>query len=239
MVSATGAVQAAPSWAYPLGTDEAGRSVLALAVWGSRVSLTVGFLTTTLVVVVGTAVGVAAACLPRFPAAALNLVTQWFLVLPALPLAVALAAVLRSGTAVTVVAIAGVMWAGVARLVRAQTLAIQAQPYLERSAALGAGRWHRLRTHVLPALVPLLIASATLVMSDAILAEATLSFLGLGDPSAISWGSMLRRAVDAGAVTTAWWCLVVPGAAISTVVLAFAACGRMLESALDPRSGRS
>jgi peptide/nickel transport system permease protein len=235
VTAATGPSLAPPSSQFPLGTDETGRSVLPLTVWGARISLTVGLLATALGVGLGALVGVIAGHFPGWPTALLVRVTDWFLVLPALPLAVALAAVLDRGILAVVLAVAATTWAGVARVIRAQVLAVEASPFLERAKALGGGHWHQLRIHVLPAILPLVFATATLNMANAILAEATLSFLGLGEPGQVSWGSMLRHAITAGAVTTgAWWYLLPPGAAITVVVLTFGLCGRSLESSFGP-----
>jgi peptide/nickel transport system permease protein len=230
-VNATGPALAGPSRDYPFGTDENGVSVLALTLWGARTSLLVGFAATAAAVAIGTMVGVAGGHFGGWPGAALGRVTEWFLVLPQVPFAVVVGAVLRPGTWAVVAAVAVTSWAVVARVVRAGVLVIEVRPHLDRVLALGAGHWHRLREHVLPAVLPLVLANASLTLANAILAEATLAFLGLGDPEQVSWGSMLRRATLAGAATAgAWWYLLVPGVAIIVVVLAFGACARAVES---------
>ncbi|GDY28497.1 ABC transporter permease [Gandjariella thermophila] len=227
---------APPSWRFWLGTDESGRSVLLLAWWGTRLSLLAGLAATVLSVAIGTVVGLLAGHFGGWTAAVLLRVTDFFLVLPSLVLAIALATVLGRGLASIVVAIAVTSWPTTARLVRAQTLAVEARPYVERARLLGGGHGHVLGRHVLPAVAPLVLANTTLAVAGAVIAESTLAFLGLGDPGAVSWGSMLKAALDTGAVTAgAWWYLLPPGLGIVTVVLAFTLCGRALEAVLNPR----
>lgn len=227
---------AAPSGAHWLGTDESGRSVLLLTWWGARISLLVGFLAALLSVAIGTVTGIVAGHFGGAVAGVVMRVTDWFLALPTLVLAIALATVLDRGLSTIVLAIGLTSWPTTARLVRAQTLAIEARPYVERAVALGGGHWHVAARHVLPGVMPLVLANTTLTVGTAIVLESTLSFLGLGDPARVSWGSMLKAAADSGAVTAgAWWYLLAPGLAIVAVVLAFTLCGRTAEAVLDPR----
>jgi peptide/nickel transport system permease protein len=221
---------------FLLGTDETGRSVALLTLWGARISLLVGVTATLLAIGIGTLVGITAGHFGGWVSSVLMRVTDWFIVLPRLVLAIALAALLGPSIVTIVVAIGVTSWAGTARLIRAQTLAVEARPYLERARALGAGHWHQMTRHVLPNVMPLVLASTTLEVASAVLAEATLSFLGLGDPARVSWGGMLSRANASGAVTYgAWWYLLTPGLAILVVVLCFTLCGRALEAVFNPR----
>jgi peptide/nickel transport system permease protein len=235
VIHATGLSHQPPTLQYPLGTDGSGRSVLLLVWWGARTSLLVGIGATVLSVAIGTSVGVLSAHFPGWRSEVLTRITDFFLVIPTLLLAIVLSTVLDRGITTIVLAIAVTSWAMTARLVRAQTLNIQARPYVERARALGGGHRHVILRHTLPGVLPLLLATTTLTIADAIIAESTLSFLGLGDPSAVSWGSMLNAAQKTGAITAGyWWCLLPPGLAIVVVVLAFTACGRTLETALNP-----
>ncbi|MBK3643208.1 MULTISPECIES: ABC transporter permease [Streptomyces] len=228
----------APSLDFPLGTDRFGRSVLGLVVWGSRVSLLVGLLAAVLSVVIGTVVGVTAGHFKGAYATVLMRITDWFLVMPALVLAIALATVMTRSLGTVILAIGVTSWPTTARLVRAQTLAVESRPYIERAKALGGGHWHIMSRHVLPNVMPLVLAQTTLMISSSVLAEATLAFLGLGDPTVISWGGLLQDAREAGAVSAGdWWYLVPPGVAIALVALAFTLCGRAVESVLNPRLG--
>lgn len=235
---ATGERMESPSWEFLLGTDRPGRSVLLLTLWSARISLTVGFVATLLSVGIGTIIGILAAHYGRWVSAGLMRVTDFFLVLPSLVLAIALSTVLERGIGTIILAIGLTSWPSAARLVRAQTLTIEARPYIERSKALGGGHLHVISKHVLPAVLPLVFVNTTLAVGSAIVAESTLSFLGLGDPDPMrpSWGSMLRSAwLDSATIAGAWWYLLPPGVAIGIVVLAFTMCGRALESVLNPR----
>ena len=127
-------------------------------------------------------------------------------------------------------------WPATALLIRAQTLSIRERPYLERARVLGAGRWHQITRHVLPNVMPMVFANTTLTVAVAILTETTLSFLGLGDPTRVSWGSMLDNAFSVGAITTgAWWYIVPPGVCVVLVVLAFTLVGQALEDVFNPQ----
>jgi peptide/nickel transport system permease protein len=161
--------------------------------------------------------------------------TDFFLILPSLVLAIALSTVLERGLGTIVLAIGVTSWPTTARIVRAQTLTVETRPYIDRARALGGGHWHVISRHVLPAVMPLVLANTTLNVAGAIIGESTLSFLGLGDPTQVSWGSMLNAAWQNGAVTAgAWWYLLPPGIGIVVVVLAFTLCGRALEAVLTP-----
>jgi peptide/nickel transport system permease protein len=236
VTEATGDVLAPPTAGFPLGTDESGRSVLALVVWGSRVSLLVGVAATVISMAIGTFVGISSGHFRGVSGSVLERLTDWFLVIPFLPLAIALATVLGSSLLNVIVVIGVTSWPGTARLVRAQTLSVEARPYLERARVLGGGHWHQMSRHVLPNVMPLVLANTTLTVAIAILSETTLSFLGLGDPFRVSWGSMLDSAFSAGAISAgAWWYLLPPGLCVVAVVLAFTLVGRALENVLDPR----
>lgn len=225
-----------PSGRFWLGTDTFGRPMTDVTLWGARISLTVGFLATAITIMIGTVTGIAAGHFRGWISVVLMRVTDWFLVLPPLLLAVALAAVLRPGMATVIAAIGVTAWPPTTRLVRAQTLTLEERPYVERARALGAGHWHVMTRHVLPGVMPIVLVQAALTVSGAIIAEATLAFLGLEDPAKISWGTTLQLASLRGAVVEgAWWVLLPPGIAIAVIALAFVLCGRALEGVLNPR----
>jgi peptide/nickel transport system permease protein len=235
VITAGGGILEPPSAAFPLGTDENGLSVLALTLTGTRISLLVGISAALLSVVIGTLVGMLAAHFGGWLSALLLRLTDFFLVLPSLVLAIVLSTVLERGVLTIIVAIGLTSWPSTARLVRAQTLTVEARPYIERAHVLGGGHLHVLGRHVLPAVLPLVLASTTLAVGSAIIAESTLAFLGLGDPTVVSWGGMLKSALDSGAITAgAWWYLLPPGVAIVVVVLGFTLVGRALEIVLNP-----
>jgi peptide/nickel transport system permease protein len=166
-------------------------------------------------------------------------VTDWFLVIPFLPLAIVLASLLGRSLVIIIFVIGITSWPSTARIVRAQVLSVKTRPYVERARALGASNWHLATRHILPNVGPLIFANTILLVAIAILSETTLSFLGLGDPLSTSWGTILESAFGAGAGTAGnWWWLVPPGVAIVLVVLAFTMCGYALDEILNPRLRR-
>ena len=186
--------------------------------------------------VIGTSVGIASGHYRGAFGGTLDRVTDWFLVIPYLPLAIVLATVLGKSMLNIIIVIGVTSWPATARLIRAQTLAIEGRPYLERARALGGGHVHQMTKHVLPNVMPLVLANTTLAVSLSILAETTLSFLGLSDPLTVSWGSILEEGFASGAISQgAWWVLAPPGLCVVLVVLSFNLVGRAVESILDPR----
>jgi len=241
-IYATAAPNAGPSLSYPLGTDSDGRSVLTLLIWGSRNSLIVGFSATFISILIGALFGVVAGHFGSIRARAgrvtdnvLMRFADWFLVIPFLPLAMVLARTIGPSLGVIIVVIGLTSWAGTARIVRAQALAVETRPYLERARALGAGHWHQMYKHVLPNVMPLLLANTILTVAGTILAESTLSFLGVGDPIRPTWGQMLGSAYNYGVGTGNVVWLLAPGIAIILVVMAFTLVGHALEAVLDPK----
>jgi peptide/nickel transport system permease protein len=225
-----------PSLQFPFGTDNFGRSVLTLTVWGSRPSLIVGFFATIISVAIGAVIGIVAGYFGGKPETVLMRLTDWFLVIPFLPLAIVLASILGRSLFVIIVVIGITSWPSTARVVRAQALSVKTRPYVERARALGAGHWHLTSRHILPNVGPLIFANTVLLVAIAILSETTLAFLGLGDPLSTSWGTTLQQAFGAGAASSGqWWWLVPPGLAIVFVVLAFTLCGFALDEILNPK----
>jgi peptide/nickel transport system permease protein len=236
LTKATAGVLEHPSGTYWLGTDDSGRPILTLLIFGSRVSLFVGLFATLISMVIGTVVGLLSGFLEGWGAKVLFRVTEWFLVLPFLPLALILATILGRGLLNISLVIGVTSWPATALLIRSQALSIRERPYLERARVLGAGRWHQITRHALPNVMPMVFANTTLTVAAAILTETTLSFLGLGDPTRISWGTMLDSAFSVGAITTgAWWYIVPPGVCVVLVVLAFTLVGQALEDVFNPR----
>lgn len=224
-----------PSGAHWLGTDPLGRDVIAMLLWGSRISLLVGFTATAVSMLIGTTVGMLAGHFGGWAEQVLLRVIDFFVVIPSLVLAITLSSVMQRGVWTIIIAIGVTSWAGTARVVRSQTLTIEARPYVERARALGSGDGHLLTWHVLPSVLPLVLANTTLAVGSAIISESTLSFLGLGDPTTPSWGAMLKMALDTGAATAGfWWYVLPPGVAIVVVVLCFTLVGRSLEAVVNP-----
>jgi peptide/nickel transport system permease protein len=231
-----------PAWASPgefgpLGTDHLGRSVAAQFVWGARISLFVGLVATVLTMIIGSVIGVAAGFFGGVVESVLMRLTEWFLVIPFLPLAVVLAAILGPSVRNIILVIAITSWPATARIIRAQVLSVKERLYVDRSRALGASNWHLTSKHILPNVAPLILANTTLTVPVVILTETTLAFLGLGDPDRSSWGRTLEEAFSNGAVLgqNAWWYYLPAGLGIVAVVLAFTLCGHALEAIVNPR----
>jgi peptide/nickel transport system permease protein len=236
VTKANGPVLVGPSAHYLLGTDENGRSVLTLLIWGARISLFVGLAATVISMVIGTLIGLVSGFFSGWVGRITFRLTEWFLVIPFLPLAIVLATVLGRSLFNIVLVIGVTSWPGTALLIRSQTLSIKERAYIERAEAIGAGRWHQMGRHVLPNVMPMVFANTTLTVAIAILSETTLSFLGLGDPTRTSWGTMLDSAFEVGAMTTGcWWYVIPPGVCVVLVVLAFTLIGQALEEVLNPR----
>jgi peptide/nickel transport system permease protein len=234
--NAAGEPMAPPTSGFPLGTDEDGRSILDLVIQGSQISLFVGLLATSISMLIGSVFGIVAGYYEKWTGGVLMRVVDWFLVIPFLPLAIVLASLLGRSLWTIALVIGVTTWAGTARVVRAQVLTVKRRPYVERARALGASNGRVIGRHILPNVFPLIFANTVLVVAVAILTETTLSFLGLGDPFNVSWGSMLESAFNRGAITLgAWWYLIPPGVCIVLVVLGFTMCGHALDEVLDPR----
>jgi peptide/nickel transport system permease protein len=227
---------AAPNGKFWLGTDEIGRDVFALLLWGARVSLYIGLLATVVAVIVGSVLGLIAGYAKGWISRLMLAIDDFFLVLPFIPLAIVLALLLGRSPTVMALVIGGTFWAGGSRLIRAQVLSLRERGYVERATALGASSTHIITRHVLPGVAPLIIANASLIVPGAILAESTLAFLGLGDRFSPSWGKVLEGAQSSGALTlNAWWYYLPPGLCIIGIVLAFTLLGNALERIFDPR----
>jgi len=162
--------------------------------------------------------------------------TDFFLVLPVLPLIIILAAIFGQSFLITILVIGLTSWPSTARIVRSQVLSLRERQFVERVRALGATDFRILNVHILPNVLPLIFANTVLVIAGSILSEATLAFLGLGDPVRVSWGTMLHFAFVAGAAGRgAWWYLAPPGIGIVIVVLGFILTGHALDGILNPR----
>jgi peptide/nickel transport system permease protein len=236
VTQATGEPMSPPTTGFPLGTDESGRSVLDLVIQGSQISLMVGLLATALSMFIGSVIGIVAGYYEKWTGAVLMRLVDWFLVIPFLPLAIVLASLLGRSIWIIALVIGLTTWAGTARVVRAQVLSVKTLAYVERAKALGASNRRLIGRHILPNVFPLIFANTVLVVAVAILTETTLSFLGLGDPFNVSWGTMLENAFSRGAISLgAWWYLIPPGVCIVLVVLGFTMCGHALDEVLDPR----
>ncbi len=225
-----------PDASHWFGTDDAGQDVFTNFIFGARVSLIVGFFAAFISIIIGGVLGLVAGFFGGRWENFLMRFTDIMLVIPDLPLLVVIVALTQPSLANIILVIGLLGWTTTARVVRSQTLAVKSRKFVLRARAIGAGRLHILRYHILPLVLPILVIQAVLSISLAILNESTLSFIGLGDPSVISWGQMLNFAFGRGAMSAgAWWALVVPGFGIVWVVLSLTLLGQGLEQVFNPR----
>ncbi|MFM9942860.1 MAG: ABC transporter permease [Hyphomicrobiaceae bacterium] len=234
-----------PSWAHPFGTDDLGQDLLARMIYGGRISLAVGLAAMVVAIVVGTIIGAIAGMSRGWVGSALMWLTDLFLSLPALPLLLLVIYLFRDALKsvfgpeggifiLIVIVIGGLRWMPVARLVRAQFLSLREKEFVEAARALGASRLRQVVRHILPNALGPVIVAGTIDVAAAIIAESTLSFLGLGFPPDIpTWGRLLFDAKDNLDFAPHW--ALFPGAAIFLTVLSINFIGDGLRDALDPR----
>ena len=225
-----------PSSRFLLGTNDIGQDLLSELIWGTRASLSIGLNVGFLAVAAGTIVGLVAGYTSGVPGALLMRLTDLTLALPFLPLVILLSAYLGPSQSNVILILAFVSWAGPARLIRSRVLSLLTEPYIEAAQAVGCSRRRILFMHIWPGVRFIALVQLLLVASAAILAEASLSFLGLGDPSAKSWGTMLYFARASGAfLTDAWrWWVLPAGMMITLTVLSLALIGYTAEEVLEP-----
>lgn len=218
---------------FPLGTDLMGRDLLAGLMHGARVSLLVGGMAALIALLIGVGIGALAGFYRGRLDSVLMRVTEFFQTIPAFLLAIILVAVLQPSLWAIVLALGVTSWTGVARLTRGEFLALREREFVRAAEALGASPLRLMVREILPnALTPIIVSTALLV-ANAILSEAGLAFLGLGDPNHVSWGSMVGSGREA--LRTAWYMTALPGAAVMLTVLALNLLGDALNTALNPR----
>jgi peptide/nickel transport system permease protein len=228
------AVRMAPSAEYWFGTDEIGRDVLSRVVWGARASLLAGLVSVCISMVLGVPIGLLAAYVGGWTDGLISRFTDSMLAVPFLILAIALAAFLGPSLTNAMIAIGVSATPIFIRLTRAQVLAVKVEDFIEAARAVGNPHWRIALRHILPNVLPPLIVQSTLAIAAAVIAEASLSFLGLGQqPPAPSWGSMLNTAKNF--VDQAPWMAIWPGLSIFLLVLSFNLLGDGLRDALDPK----
>ena len=228
-------ILAPPDAQHWLGRDDAGKDVLSLLIYGARVSLIVGFVSSFFSMFIGTTVGLAAGYYGGRVSNILMRFTDFLMVIPDLPLMLVIISVWGRGLWKIILVISVLYWTYTARLVRSQVLSIKERQFVLRAHALGASDFRIIVQHILPQVMPLIIAQAVLDISSSIIAESTLSFLGLGDPTLISWGMMLNFAFERAISRMAWWFLLPPGIMIVWVSLAIILIGTALEDIVNPR----
>ena len=213
---------APPSWEHILGTNDIGNDIFSELLYAGRVSLTVGLVAASIIVFIGSLIGILSGYYGGLLDELLMRITDIVLILPRLPLMIVLAAYLGPGIGTIIFVYSLVGWATLARPIRAQVLSIKENTYIEASREMGAGNFHIMVSHVLPNIMGIIIAYSVVEIMYAILTEAGLSFLGLGDPTIKSWGVMLYFAQAQGAfMQNAWWWIVPPGLAIAIINCGF------------------
>lgn len=230
-----------PSTRHWLGTNDAGQDILSELIYGTRVSLVVAIAAATASLVVATVWGAVAGYTRGWPEFLLMRAVDVGLALPHLPLMALLAAYLAPGVGTIVLAIAALGWPAPARVVRAETLTLRSRDYITAARVLGAAAPHIFRRHLLPGLTPVLSATFVALAGRAVMLEAGLAFLGLGDPTTKSWGAIMRAATSYSGIffTPHWWWWLLPaGLNVSLLVLAFTLLAMGLETGLDPRLQR-
>jgi peptide/nickel transport system permease protein len=224
-----------------LGTDYSGADVLSQTVYGSRISLFVGLLSAGIGIGLGLVVGLLAGFLGKFVDEVLMRFTDMMLVIPGLPLLIVLVAVLGPNIWNIIIIIGFLGWMGFARIIRAQVLTLRERPFIEAAKASGAGPGRIIMKHVFPNIVSLTYVNLALSVPAAILTESALAFLGLSDPSVVSWGHMFENVNVSGSLShfpPTWWWVLPPGLGIALVSLSFILIGYALDEIFNPRLRR-
>lgn len=233
-----------PSDKYLLGTNDIGQDIFSELIYGTRVSLLIGFAAAFFTVTIGTLIGVVSGFLGGAVEEVLMRFTDVIMILPNIPLLILLMAIFgKQSFFIMVLAISITGWTTAARLVRSSTLSIKERAYVEAAKAIGAGDRHIISKHILPNISPLIMATMIYEVAGAMMAEAGLAFLGLGDPSNKSWGMILHYAETSGGWYAnmgypAWWWIIPPGLCIALTVASLVLIGQAMEEIINPRLRR-
>jgi peptide/nickel transport system permease protein len=226
----------APSAQHWFGCDDGGIDMLSLVIRGGRISMAVGITASIIAIGLGATIGVLSGYFSGWVDTILMRITDYLLVIPQIVLMIVVAAVWGPSLSHVVIVIGILMWTTTARLIRAQVKSIRERVFVKRVESLGASHTHIILRHILPQLGPLLVANTVLAITVAIFNETALAFLGLSDPNAVTWGTIMEHAFDRAAVSTgAWWAVVPAGIAVALVVMGCYMLGRSIEDALNPR----
>lgn len=223
-----------PTFHFWFGTDDLGRDIWSQTIFGSRVSLLIGFLSALVTVVTGAFIGIIAGYYGGILEEVLMRIVDFFMMIPELPLMIVLAAVLGPSIWNIIFVVSLVSWPTTARVVRSQVLSLKERPFVEASRCIGANDFLLMFGEILPNVIPILFAEAVVMITEAIYAEAVLSFLGLGDPTRISWGTMLHFAFESGAMASAPWWILPPILSIVILIIGFSFLGTAISDILKP-----
>lgn len=228
-------VNAPPSKEHLLGTNDAGQDIFSELIYGTRISLLVGFLAAFVSTFIGGSIGILAGYFKKLDGILMR-VTDVFLVIPSFPLMILLAAYLGPSINTVILVIGVLSWPYTARVIRSQVLSLRERTFVESAKVIGASDFYILRAYIIPNIMPLLFANMVLNVSSAIVSEAGLAFLGLSDVTYKSWGMILYFArIRGGFIRGAYWWFVPPGLCIAAVVLSFTLIGYALDEILNPR----
>lgn len=231
-----GAVFEPPSSAHALGTDGGGADMVALLIGGTAVSLIVGFAAALVSALIGGTIGIAAGYFGGKTDTVLMRITDYMLVIPDVPLMIIVAALFGRSLTNIILIIGLIYWTSTARIIRSQVKSTRERVYVKRARAVGASNTRVIVRHILPQVAPLLIANTVLLIALAIFAETFITFLGLGDPSLLSWGRLIENAFkDDALLNKAWWAIVPPGVCVTLLILACTMIGQSMEESLNPR----
>jgi peptide/nickel transport system permease protein len=230
-----GAPYSPPSAKHWLGTDNLGDDIMSQIIYGSRVSLLVGFAVALVATFLGTTVGLLSGFYRGAADEGLMRITDVFLILPSLPLAVILAAYLGPSETTIIEVLSVTAWPLVARVVRSQTLSLRERPFTDAARVIGAGNGRIMLRVIIPNLLTLIAANAVLTVTAAVAGEAGLDFIGLGNPATVSWGTMLYWAESYALFNGAWWWIIAPGLCICLVGLGAVLISVSIENLFNPR----
>jgi len=223
-----------PSVQFWLGTDDLARDIWSQVIYGSRISLSIGFLSGLLSIVIGSFVGLMAGFFGGRLEEILMRIVDFFMMLPELPLMIVLAAVLGPSIWNIILVVSIVNWPTTARVVRSQVLSLKERAFVESSRCIGAKNSYLIFKEILPNVVPLILAQTVLMVTWAVYAESVLSFLGLGDPTTMSWGMMLHFAFESGAMSSAIYWVIPPIVCIVSLILGFTFLGTAVSDVMKP-----
>ncbi len=223
-----------PSMEHLFGTTAQGRDIFSQTVISARASLIVGLLTAVISVGLGTAVGIVSAFYGGRVDDVLMRITDIAYGVPLIPFLIVVVIIFRPGLVPIIIGISFLMWRSTARVIRSQVLSLKERPYIESARSAGASDYRIMRHHLLPNVLPLAYLYGAFAIGTGILAEASISFLGFGDPSIISWGGMIHLAYTSGTLREAWWWAIAPSIALSVTVMSAFLIARAYETVVNP-----